>query len=94
MIRNFIEKGRTGHTEEEAYRSCKTKGKLVLCDRCPAGYQFYCENIKNTDKIDQISLECSVCLQNKINLVYDCTLEAEEEEDLKYLRHIFLDYET
>ncbi|CAG5114179.1 Oidioi.mRNA.OKI2018_I69.chr2.g8245.t4.cds [Oikopleura dioica] len=92
IIRNFIEKGRTDHTGEETCRSCQTKGQLVLCDRCPAGYHPHCANIKDTDKIDQISFECTVCLQNKINLVHDCIPEA-EEEDPKYLRHVILGYD-
>jgi len=92
IIRNFIEKGRTDHTGEETCRSCQQKGQLVLCDMCPAGYHPHCANIKDVDKIDQISFECSICVQNKISLVHDC-IPAAEAADPKYIRHEILGYD-
>ena len=66
-IRAFTEKHKKESSDEEFCRHCQTKGNLVLCDSCPAGYHAVCAKLEEgkVEKMD--SWECPVCVQNKVN---------------------------
>merc|ERR1711892_32481 len=85
-IRAFTEKLRKESSDEEFCRHCQTKGNLVLCDSCPAGYHAICAKLEEgtVEKMD--SWECPVCVQNKVPTVTDAVLSIERDAPT-FLRH-------
>ena len=85
-IRSFTEKSKKESSDEEFCRHCQTKGNLVLCDSCPAGYHAICAKLEEgkVEKMD--SWECPVCVQNKVPSVTDAVLSIERDSPT-FLRH-------
>ena len=85
IIREFVLKSRKDSSDEEFCRACNSKGELILCDSCPAGYHAKCAKIEQEEVEKLESWECPVCEQNKIKSVTD-SVNSFEKDSNSFLR--------